>query len=1426
MSGYAEGQIRVCLADLASSSHGTRVKAVKRFQDYITQNKPDLNDDDVLYLFVGTGDGDSPRPGATSKRGLLYYAGMDSSQHGGELKRIAGPAIGLVRWLITLSPFGPDPDNLYNMFFEIFVSLTLEELSRINFIKHILGEEKSGGMFGNSRGGSANDALEILAILMREHRNPDGDQPEPIDITLLLGDNKTCRDRLNQYMQKSNSEVVTKAMQQFKAAQTKAIATKWDDARPKKWDDENFKPVPVQEGEEGELEDADDSLLIVPVPDPLGLSELDLRATQRLNASGRLTFPSAGMNRQSSHPRRNSFTSVDDEDDGEGSKEMAAASVLPQDKSFSPSLFLTLIHGGISFQQLQVGANNLRNQLQQQNSQRENLVRMHFGLFVHCAEGLEWLKAYRRGIYSETNTATQNSSSTAPMISRGDNGEHMLARAKIALESAKDEATDTLKPILDRMRSMRKLKTADQVLRRLTPTLENPHKMRQALARGDFQEVLAIYQKVQSLPMASALKVVQSVKSSADAIIEELKQRCRSAMDAAQAKPDVEMLLRYGNIISQLEGNESYREQIKQCFTSQLSHFNAKIETIMAQFAADAFAGFCHARDLRSEAEAEIKTRAAQGRSSLTAGLRASSLPSSLTPAHDWIPEMSPDEDAIKLRILTVRHRLGLRQGVDLDDLGDYGDGIDVDKLQPFEDDEHDRPAGVVIDEQSKQNHMLLACRARELLLVRLISTITQWLPCLHRLVLEAIGKLAVGGKSLWNAGDLDRAQRAKVALALNRKKGPPPMLMLGSSLVACGEAIRYAVLGMVDPRNEAVTLSSLDSFGFGAASGGSAARDSAFEPRILNEEKMMEVRNARVFDHPSFTQQLQEPHLSRCVHDTGDLYDLMTDCLQENDSVGEKGGDAKRNSELFLHAVAIMRELARGGEVTAAHRLMERLLERSLVLFENKDKQFAKDRLGGKLEKSPFGGGFGGAATNLLGSNGSALDRENRTRGNIEIAVMELKRLTTHQLQRLVKQTRRPEWISQTVRDGLRKLFSAFVDEMQRESLLIDDSSVARMLIRSASRNRTRTITASSLQSPELLRMEAELKRGEVSEEARSEYLLDLLRACAVMRTDVIPRVWKDTRVNFPLCVDAVAAQGTTRGSLDGFFGSIDEPTSHLPRNGSGNSLSGDLLRKVPSGGSLAALGGASNNLYNRLMKSVGADNIDANVNIEEVTRLESVIVSNYALCKVENLRVVALAGYTVLTRREAAGAWRSTESRPDGFSVPPHLSRLLLMIGSEKSYLCKTLASMTIEAGEMQTTSKAKDSATRASKVAGEGYHEHIFREICQGFLETYSDLVAALNANSLGADDAGCVREKSDLPSLSPGPISSLCQHPLCYGQASEELAYLVGIIRPFMRSSSLPPPVAHRSIPVGAGEDFLSVEDLMKEAAIFHMSVQRV
>ena len=349
-----------------------------------------------------------------------------------------------------------------------------------------------------------------------------------------------------------------------------------------------------------------------------------------------------------------------------------------------------------------------------------------------------------------------------------------------------------------------------------------------------------------------------------------------------------------------------------------------------------------------------------------------------------------------------------------------------------------------------------------------------------------------------------------------------------------------------------------------------------------------------------------------------------------------------------------------------------------------------------------------------------------------MENAVMQLNKLATKCLQRLSKKLRRPEWASQTVRDGLRQIFSGFADEMQRESQMLgDDREVGRQLARSTSkRGRARTVTASALQSPELLMLEAELKQGEVSAEVRSDYLIDLIRACAIMRTLVIPRLWKETKINFPPSTDTLIGGGGAYQSRstgrDSFFDAV----------GSG----GAPIRKIPSNTALAAAAATaalasptSSGLYNRLMKTVSLtnDTSEANVNIEEIVRIESVAVSSYVALKLQGLRVAVTAGYGVLTKRETAGAWRATENRPDGFVVPPHLSRLLLTIGCEKSFLGGVMGGMTIETGELAVASTAAGTALGGN----ERYDEFLFREICVGFLSLYAEIVTQLNFSVLG-------------------------------------------------------------------------------------------
>jgi hypothetical protein len=71
---YAEGQIRLLLNDLKNVNHAVRIKAVKRFQEYIEAYHPDIYDDDVDFMFCGALNEDGVL-------GLLHYCGLDSGQY-------------------------------------------------------------------------------------------------------------------------------------------------------------------------------------------------------------------------------------------------------------------------------------------------------------------------------------------------------------------------------------------------------------------------------------------------------------------------------------------------------------------------------------------------------------------------------------------------------------------------------------------------------------------------------------------------------------------------------------------------------------------------------------------------------------------------------------------------------------------------------------------------------------------------------------------------------------------------------------------------------------------------------------------------------------------------------------------------------------------------------------------------------------------------------------------------------------------------------------------------------------------------------------------------------------------------------------------------------------------------------------------------
>jgi len=77
---------------------------------------------------------------------------------------------------------------------------------------------------------------------------------------------------------------------------------------------------------------------------------------------------------------------------GANSQAMAGVSIVPQDENFDPLLFLTIVHGASSFEDLKRGQQNLEKAMGSQENQLQELVNEHYESFVRCADGIHWFK--------------------------------------------------------------------------------------------------------------------------------------------------------------------------------------------------------------------------------------------------------------------------------------------------------------------------------------------------------------------------------------------------------------------------------------------------------------------------------------------------------------------------------------------------------------------------------------------------------------------------------------------------------------------------------------------------------------------------------------------------------------------------------------------------------------------------------------------------------------------------------------------------------------------------------------------------------------------------------------------------------------------------------------------------------------------------
>ena len=221
-ANYAENQTKFFINDINSKDNSTRVKAIKRYKEYISTYRPEMYDDDVDFLFTGVNQHHNVKVRCTTlgllfsflsspcqldriqTKGLLFGCGQQSTKHSGQLKRIAGELMAFLQWLITLECEG----DIENIFFERFIRLPPREYTQMALEKHISLDNSSTFSGAGRRGGNTLIACEVLSTLLQFHITEAGD-PDPLDVDKLLNNDMASKAQFMLWLKDSHDEEVS-----------------------------------------------------------------------------------------------------------------------------------------------------------------------------------------------------------------------------------------------------------------------------------------------------------------------------------------------------------------------------------------------------------------------------------------------------------------------------------------------------------------------------------------------------------------------------------------------------------------------------------------------------------------------------------------------------------------------------------------------------------------------------------------------------------------------------------------------------------------------------------------------------------------------------------------------------------------------------------------------------------------------------------------------------------------------------------------------------------------------------------------------------------------------------------------------------------------------------------------------------------------
>lgn len=188
--------------------------------------------------------------------------------------------------------------------------------------------------------------------------------------------------------------------------------------------------------------------------------------------------------------------------------------ILTTENNFDALLFLTLVHGSSSFDNLLKGLERLDTQTDNQNVRLQSLVRENFGLFLRCTNGVD---VFEGGLEDESQ-----------IWARLDKMEKLSSNCVY-------QAKKSFTSLLENTNEVRKTQSALAVLDRMRPILEAPTLMRNHLEAGRFTAAVKAYRRVLVVEENCKVELLRQVKMKAT----EIARMAQKDLEKAIADPSV-----------------------------------------------------------------------------------------------------------------------------------------------------------------------------------------------------------------------------------------------------------------------------------------------------------------------------------------------------------------------------------------------------------------------------------------------------------------------------------------------------------------------------------------------------------------------------------------------------------------------------------------------------------------------------------------------------------------------------------------------------------------------------------------------------------------------------------------------------------------------------------------------------------------------